>query len=139
MLPCTYNHCASLLCRANNWRALLLCRAPISTAHSFGSCTITCCAQFLYRTLIFHAFHSTRCTMPKFSMPPPRTNTLRAPLTKLSRDNIYPHCARTNQTPLRSANTAHHAPLLCVCTPCNAPYCICVCTPHAHQHLHVQC
>jgi hypothetical protein len=119
MLHAHFNHCVSLLCRANNLRALLLCRAPISTAHSFWFLH-----YYLLRTVfvshadIPHTFHSTRCTMPKFSTPPPRTNTLRAPLTKLSRDNIYPHCARTNQTPLRSANTAHttHTIIMCVHT-----------------------
>jgi hypothetical protein len=49
------------------------------------------------RTNIPHAFYSTCCTMPKFSTSPPRTSTPRTPLTKLSRDNIYPHCVHTNK------------------------------------------
>jgi hypothetical protein len=47
------------------------------------------------------------CTMQKFSMPPPCTSTLRTSLTKLSPDNIYPHCARTNKIPLRSVNIVY--------------------------------
>jgi hypothetical protein len=54
-----------------------------------------------------HAFHSTRCTMPNFSMPPPHINTPSAPLIKLSRDNIYLHCACTNKIPLHFINTAY--------------------------------
>jgi hypothetical protein len=45
--------------------------------------------------------------MLEFSTSPPRIKTLRAPLTKLSRDNIYSHCAHNYQTPLRCANIAH--------------------------------
>jgi hypothetical protein len=51
-------------------------------------------------------FHSTCCTMLKFNTPPPRTSTLRKPLIKLSRNNIYLHCAHTNKIPLCSVNTA---------------------------------
>ena len=94
-------------------------------------------------------FHSTCYFMPKFSTPPPRTNTLCAPLTKLSRDNIYPHCACTNTFSLHSANTVHTTraiimcvhtahTLLCVCTSHTSIMCVhtthtllCVCTPCA--------
>jgi hypothetical protein len=65
------------------------------------------CASFLSHVNILRALHSMRCTIPNFSTLPPRTSTLRAPLIKLSRDNIYPHFARTNKIPLRSVNTAH--------------------------------
>jgi hypothetical protein len=73
------------------------------------------------------AFHSTCCTMPKFSMPSPHTTTLCAPLIKLSGDNRNAHHTHTNKIPLRSTNIDHitHAistrvhtvhTLLCVCT-----------------------
>jgi hypothetical protein len=92
---------------------------PINGAHYF------CVArQYSPRTILVHAlipvtcnfcvitnimctFYSTCYTMPKFSTLPPRTSTLRAPLTKLSCDNIYPHCARTNKIPLSSVNIMH--------------------------------
>jgi hypothetical protein len=142
----------------------MLC-TPITTMHHFSVAPITgahyfCVARqypprkilvlallpvaqiFVSHTDIPHTFHSTCCTMPNFSMPPPHTNTLHAPLTKLSRDNIYPHCTRTNQTPLRSANTVHttHAiimcvhttcTLLCICTLCNAKF-----SAHPHTNMH---
>jgi hypothetical protein len=112
-----------------------LCRTPISTTQSFSSCTITCCAQFLYRTLIFHT-HFTLRVAPCQSLVHP----YRAPLTKLSCDNIYPHCAHTNQTPLHSAHTVHTTrtiimcvhtahTLLCVCTQRNAKFNTCTRTP----------
>jgi hypothetical protein len=64
-----------------------------------------------------------QCTMPKFSTPQPCTNTLRAPLTKLSHDNIYSHSARTNKIHL-ALPILHtpRAPLLCVCAPRNAKF-----------------
>jgi hypothetical protein len=130
----SYNHCASLLCRANNWCALLMCRMPISTTHNFGSYTNTCCTQsvFVSRAIfvssanILHAFHSTHFTMPKFSMPPPCTNTLRTPLTKLLHDNIYPHCTCTNKILVHSPKTMHttHAIIMCVHTVCQYYACI---------------
>jgi hypothetical protein len=132
----TYNHYASLLCRANNLHALL-CHALISTAQSFGCCTITCFMQFLNRTNIPRAFHYTHFTMPKFSMPPLRTNTLRTPLTKLSRDNIYPHCVRTN--PNSSALCqyfSHHACYYYVCSYCKM---LNLARTLAHQHFSAQC
>jgi hypothetical protein len=120
------------------------CVAPISTAHNFGSCTNTCCMQFffvsfLYRANIPRAFHSTRCTMPNFSTPPPRTNTLCAPLTKLSCDNIYPHCACTNKIPLCSANTVHTtcAIIMCVHT-ARALLCVCTCKRTSIMHVSPQ-
>jgi hypothetical protein len=104
--------------------------APITGAHYF---CVAC--QYPPRTILVHALipvaqffvshanilcalHSMCCTMPKFSMPPPCTSTLRAPLIKLSRDNIYPHCACTNKIPLCSVNTAHTmcAIIMCVHT-----------------------
>jgi hypothetical protein len=45
--------------------------------------------------------------MPMFSTPPPCTVTLGAPLTKLSRDKIYPYCACPNKIPLRYVKIAH--------------------------------
>jgi hypothetical protein len=54
-----------------------------------------------------HTFHSTHCTMQNFITPLTRSNTLRALLTKLSCDNIYPQCACTNKIFLQSRNTAH--------------------------------
>jgi hypothetical protein len=85
---------------------------------------------------ILHTFHSMCCTMLRFSTPPPHTNTLRTPLTKLSRDNICPHCTHTNQTHLCFANIVHmmHAiishvyttsTLLCICTLHNAKFSAC--------------
>jgi hypothetical protein len=102
--------------------------------HYFLLCTI-----FVSHADILRAFHSTHCTMPNFSMLPLHTNTLHAPLTKLSH-NIHPHCACTNDNPLCSANTAHttHSiiicvhtahTLICVCTPCNTKFSVCTCTP----------
>jgi hypothetical protein len=80
-------------------------------------------AIFVSRVDISCAFHSTHCTMPEFSTPPLRTNTLCLPLTKLSHDNIYPHCAHTNQTPLLCQYWAHHACHYYVCcTPCTPYY-----------------
>jgi hypothetical protein len=95
---------------------------------------------FVSRADILCAFQSTHCTMPNFRMTPTRTNTLRTQLTKLSHDNISPHYARTNQTPLCSNNTVHttHAikmcvyskhTLLCVCTPCNDKFSACTNMP----------
>jgi hypothetical protein len=136
--PCTYNHYASLLYRANNLRALLSCHVSKSTALSLRSSTITCCVQFDFVSHIdiTCTFHSMRYTMLMFGTPPPRTNTLRAPLTKPLCNNISPHCARTNQTPLCSTNTMHtmctiimcvhtaHT-ILCICTPRNAKFSAC--------------
>jgi hypothetical protein len=68
--------------------------------------------------------------MPYFSMSPSHTKTLRAPLTKLSCDNIYSHCARTNKL-LCALPTLHtpHTLLLCVCTPWNSKFIAWSCTP----------
>jgi len=62
---------------------------------------------FVTQADIPRTFHSTRCTMSKFSTPPQCTNTLHVPLTKLLRDNIYPHCVCTNKIPLHPVNTVH--------------------------------
>jgi hypothetical protein len=125
--------------------------APINIMHHFSVTPITCAhfcvtrqyplrkvlvlailpvaCTFLSFVDIMHAFHSTLYTMPNFSMPPPRTNTLRAPLTKLSRDNIYPHCTHNNQTPLRYANNGYTTCTIIMCV--NIVHTIfCVCTPH---------
>jgi hypothetical protein len=119
---------------------------------TFVSCTNIHGAKFLFlhhymlrtifvmQTNIPCTFHSTCCIMPNFSTPPQCTNTLHAPLTKLLREKIYPHCVRTNQTPLRSANTAHitcaliicvhtvHT-LLCACTQRNSKFIMHTLTP----------
>jgi hypothetical protein len=79
--------------------------------------------------------------MPKFSMSRLRTKTLRAPLTKLSCDNIYPHCACSYQTPLCCANISHntHAIIMNVHT-VHTSYAYAHCTmlnlarAPAHQH-----
>jgi hypothetical protein len=115
--------------------------APITIVHHFFVVSITDTHYFVSHANIHHAkfwflhyyllhaifvlctdipcaFHSMHCTIPNFSMPPPCTNTLHASLTKLSRDNINPHCVCTNKIPLRSANMRTPlAPLLCVCAP----------------------
>jgi hypothetical protein len=126
--------------------ALLTCAHYFCVLHQYPPCTdlvleqYLLCTFFVSRGDIPRAFHSMHYTMPKFNTPPPRTNTLRAPLTKLSRDNIYPYCACTNQTPLRSTNNVHttHAiimcvhtvrTLLCVCRPHNAKFSVCTRTP----------
>jgi hypothetical protein len=81
--------------------------APLTCVHYFYvTCQYPPRIVFVLRIDILCAFHSTRCTMLEFSMSPLRTKTLCAPLTKLSRDNIYSHCARNYQTPLHYANTA---------------------------------
>jgi hypothetical protein len=116
------------------------CQYP--RVHNFGSCTNTCCVQFLCRVLIFHV-HFTLRVAPCQSLvcPPPCTSTLRAPLTKLSCDNIYPHCACTNKIPLRSVNTVHtmRAIIMCVHTMCQYYACATQSTPcnakfSAHTH-----
>jgi hypothetical protein len=106
VVPITGVHCFCVARQYPSRTILVLALIPI--ADNF----------FVSHTNIPHAFHSTRCTMPKFSTPPLRNNTLRVPLTKLSRDNIYPHCARTNKIPLRYVNIAHTtcAIFLCVHT-----------------------
>jgi hypothetical protein len=98
---------------------------------------------------ILCAFYSMHCAMPMFSMPPPCTSTLREPLTKLSCDNIYPHCVHTNKIRLCSFNTVHttHTISMCVHTACtsimNVPlnmHCavlILTCAP-AHQYFSEQ-
>jgi hypothetical protein len=92
-------------------------------------------------TDILSAFHSTRYTMLKFSTLPLHTNSLRAPLTKLSRDNMYSYCAHTNQTPMHSANTVHtmHTIIMCVHTTHNL---LCVFTSRTsitHASLNPHC
>jgi hypothetical protein len=97
-------------------------------------------AIFVSYVDILHAFHSIRCTMPKFIMPPLHTTMLHAPLTKLSHDNIYPHRACIKKTPMRSTNTMHttctiimfvHSActLLCICTQHNAKFSVQTHTP----------
>jgi hypothetical protein len=68
------------------------------------------------------------CTMPKFSIPLPHTNTLRAPLTKRLHANIYPHCVCTNQTPLRSANIMHTTRIIIISVHTTHTF-LCICTP----------
>jgi hypothetical protein len=84
--PHTYIYYAFLLRRAKKLHALLLCCAPISTAHSFG-----------YRTLIFH-MHFSLCIAPcQSSTCSIAHNNLRAPLNTLLRDNLYSYYARTTK------------------------------------------
>jgi hypothetical protein len=71
------------------------------------------------------------CTMPKFSTPTPRTSSLRAPLTKLSCDNIYSHCMCTNKIPLCYVNTAHTT-----CTISMSVHTACASITHAPLNLH---
>jgi hypothetical protein len=111
-------------------------RAEFWFLHYYLLCTI-----FVSRMGIPCTFHSTRCTMPKFSMPPPCTNTLCTPLTKLSRDNIYPYCACTDETPIRFANTTHtmDAIIMCVHTT-HTLSCVCTpCTSITHASLYSHC
>jgi hypothetical protein len=74
--------------------------------------------------------------MPNFNMTPPCTNTLRVPLTKLSWDNIYPHCVRTKKIPLRSTNTAHTTQAIIMCLH-TVHTLLCVCTPHNAKFMHI--
>jgi hypothetical protein len=128
--------------------------APINGVHYFcvarqyPPCTILVITLILVAHNFFyvshanipHIFHSTCYIIPKSSKPPMRTNTLRASLTKLSCDNINPHCMHTNKISLRSTNTVHTtcAIIMCVHTAHNL---LCVCTPrtsimHASLNLH---
>jgi hypothetical protein len=112
------------MCRANNMHSLL-CLVPITTTHSFGSCTITHCTQFLYHELIFHMHFSLCITQYQISICPHRESILCAQHTKLSWDNIYPYCTCAKQTPLCFANNAYTlVPLFCVST-LRAPYYAC--------------
>jgi hypothetical protein len=58
-------------------------------------------------TNIPRELYSTRCTMPSLVCLTVHQYFAHAPFTKLSCDNIYPHCACTNKTPLYSTNTTH--------------------------------
>jgi hypothetical protein len=139
MLRALYNHCVSLLCCANNMHTLL-CHAPITTAHSFGSCTITRCTQFLYRALIFH-MHFSLCIAPcQSSICPHHASILYVHILNY-RVTTYTHIACA-PTKLLCALPILHTPcmpLLCVCTPCTPSY-VCalyampnlVCTPTHH-------
>jgi hypothetical protein len=92
--------CAQYFCFARQYPpciVLFLALLPIARSFFF----------FVSHTNILCAFHSTHYTMPNFSIPPPRTKTLRAPLTKLLREKFYPYCTHNYHTPLRCANTAH--------------------------------
>jgi hypothetical protein len=108
---------------------------PISTVHSFGSCTDTYYTQFFVsRNDIPHEFLSMHCTLLKFNILSPRTIDY-----TIMRQLIIILCTR-QPTPLCSANTAYTLrtiimcvytmyTFLCVCTLQIAKFSVHTCTP----------